>query len=130
MCTCIQAFPYFFQLYIYWRKIAKIAFRPKGKILHCQCIKGRFYANLSVLYLMALFYARNVGVYSHVCDILYYAHNGKILCQQCLISRVLLPPLLFYVHIIKGTFYADNLVGVKSSFYSYIHSQANCFKLH
>ena len=31
-------------------------------------IKGRFYANLSVLYLTTRFYAMNISVYSHMID--------------------------------------------------------------
>ena len=59
-------------------------------------IKGRFYANLSVLYSMATFYAKNLGAYSHVCDLSILKHNGKILRQLNLlgiISRVLPLPL-------------------------------------
>ena len=34
-----------------WRKIKKISFMSKGKILRHHCLKGRFYASLAVLYI-------------------------------------------------------------------------------
>ena len=44
-------------------------------------IEGKFYASVPVLYLTGIFYVKNFGAYSLVCNKGKYTHKGKILRQ-------------------------------------------------
>ena len=94
-------------------------------------IKGRFYANVPVLYLTGTFYAKNFSAYSLVCNQMCAHIKGRFYAN--LISEALLvgsyPLPLCGIYYIMGTFYAKNIVGVKSSLYEYIQSQGGAITL-